>query len=65
MEEGVMIVIVDNSQQENFFLLLKISLAFWGRSAHTNTHLHPSTHKQVVLLTLLLTADILLDVELT
>lgn len=33
-----MIVIVDNSEQETFFLLLKMSLALWGKSAHTHSH---------------------------
>lgn len=36
---GVMIVIVDSSEQETFFLLLKMSLAFWGKSACLHTHM--------------------------
>lgn len=49
-----MIVIADSSKQETFFLLLKVSPAFWGKSVQTYTradiaamHKHPLLCKRM------------------
>ncbi len=43
MEGEVMIVIVDSSKLETFFLLLKMSLAWGKEHTHTHTHTHTTT----------------------